>query len=157
LEGEVFGTAAVSGVCHAINLPLLGGNRRLNFPAEDIELTMLATQNGYRVRTDPHAIAYEHRAPNSIGEMFAFRVRRAGEYKQLLTSTASSRKEHGLSKAMRSIRRWQMTALPVLILTMLAAGIAATASGSWIAVIWVVIVFSVSVSAALRNQYEKIT
>ena len=150
LEGEAFGAAAVSGVCHAMKLPLLGVNRSVNFSAEDIELTMLATQNGYQVRTHPEAIAYEHRAPNSIGEMLEFRFRRAGDYKKVLTSPSSSRKEHGLTKAMRSIRRWQITAFPVLSLTMLLSSVVLSVFGMWTTVGFFLCMFVVSVLLWLR-------
>lgn len=151
LEGEAFGAAGVSGVCHVMKTSFLGPGARVHSPAEDIELTLLAARSGRRVRQNEHAIAYEHRVPNSLRDMCEFRTRRARDYKNVLSTWVDHPGGNDAARVVRLIRRWQMNVLPWLGVACLSTWVVCAVLGLWLPLALGVSAFSASTAVWLRS------
>lgn len=113
LEGEVFASAGISGVCYAINRKRF---RTLSNDAiaEDIHLGLDVSGRGHRVRTCPQAKAYELRVPQTIRDYLRFRRRRGASYANELVNLPSCQDPPLRWKLARWVRLWQFRGLPAL-------------------------------------------
>jgi cellulose synthase/poly-beta-1,6-N-acetylglucosamine synthase-like glycosyltransferase len=108
LEGEVFSSAGISGVCYAVNRNTF----RSIAPdaiAEDIHLGLDISARGYKVRICPRAVAYELRVPQTASEFLNFRRRRGVSYVNELVHSPSYIDPPLGWKIVRFIRLWQFT------------------------------------------------
>jgi cellulose synthase/poly-beta-1,6-N-acetylglucosamine synthase-like glycosyltransferase len=127
LEGEVWSSPGISGVCYAL--------RREAFPpldersqGEDVHLALSVAARGYRTRVCPLARVRELRVPRSFPDYLRYRRRRGSRYlAELSESSGGPRTPRGWRTA-QLVRRWQMTWLPRLVV--LAAVLAAVLAGS---------------------------
>ncbi len=108
LEGEMFSSAGISGVCYAINRNMFLSIAQ-DAIAEDIHLGLDISARGYRVRVSRRAIAYEIRVPHTPREFLKFRRRRGASYmNELVNSPVHPDPPWGWRMA-RFIRLWQFT------------------------------------------------
>jgi cellulose synthase/poly-beta-1,6-N-acetylglucosamine synthase-like glycosyltransferase len=108
LEGEIFSSAGISGVCYAVNKKMNHSIAK-NAIAEDIQLGLDVSARGYRVRLCRRAIAYELRVPQTPREFVQFRRRRGASYiNELKHSPAHPNPPIGWRLA-RFFRLWQFS------------------------------------------------
>jgi cellulose synthase/poly-beta-1,6-N-acetylglucosamine synthase-like glycosyltransferase len=108
LEGEVFSSAGISGVCYALNRNMFRSIAPSAI-AEDIHLGLDISARGYRVRICPKAVAYELRVPQTAREFVNFRRRRGVSYVNELVHSPTHTDPPLGWKIVRFIRLWQFT------------------------------------------------
>jgi cellulose synthase/poly-beta-1,6-N-acetylglucosamine synthase-like glycosyltransferase len=113
LEGEVFSSAGISGVCYALNRKMFLSIAE-DAIAEDIHLGLDVSARGYRVRINPEAQAWELRVPQTRQQFLRFRRRRGASYVNELLHPPSHGNPPSGWKFTRLIRIWQFAGVPWL-------------------------------------------
>src|SRR4030043_1422472 len=88
LEGEVFSSSGISGVCYAVNRSIFFTIAK-DAVAEDIHLGLDISARGRRVRICRRAVAYELRVPRGSLEFIQYRRRRGASYVRELRHSSS--------------------------------------------------------------------
>ena len=112
LEGEALSAAVVSGVCYAVRrtvaLPLIG-----QAYAEDVQLALVASGRGFRVRICRSAHATEIRVPQSARDLLRFRRRRGAGYVRELVRPSPAVRDAPLGwRLVRQVRLWHFLVMP---------------------------------------------
>jgi len=130
LEGEVWSSPGMSGVCYAM--------RRTAFSkllecvkAEDVRLALDAAARGYRVRICRQARVREMRVPKTFKDYLRFRCQRGRRYLTELSRSYPDSTGLWVWKIGQRIRRMQMTWVPIIaVVFVILAGIL-SASPEW--------------------------
>jgi cellulose synthase/poly-beta-1,6-N-acetylglucosamine synthase-like glycosyltransferase len=146
LEGEALSAAVVSGVCYALRraavLPLVGQAQ-----AEDVQLALVASGRGLRVRICRAAHATEVRVPQSAHDLLQFRRRRgAGYVLELLRSSATATEAPVGWRLVRHMRLWHFLVTPKLGAAVALAGAVLLCTPHWR---WAVLTLAAFVAPAL--------
>lgn len=144
MEGEIYGSAGSSGVCNAVYQSRFSNRFHSRNQADDIEWTLEATRNYQRARIIKEAIAYEHRVPDTLGEMIRIRARRAHGYHQVLFEGRGHGESRLEDHSVQQIRRMQMILNPALLLILLISAAGLLVTGSSLPVLWVAVLFLAS-------------
>jgi cellulose synthase/poly-beta-1,6-N-acetylglucosamine synthase-like glycosyltransferase len=130
LEGEVFSSSGVSGVCYAVRKPDV-----LPLPsdslAEDVSLALSAAAGGFRTRLSRKARATELRVPQTPAELLEFRRRRGSAYRDALLSNPPESTRSARAELVRHIRLWHFRGAPQLAIVVAAASLALLATPYW--------------------------
>lgn len=161
LEGEVWSSPGMSGVCYAMRRAAFS-NLMECAEAEDVHLALDAAARGYRVRMCRQALVREMRVPQTLLDYLRFRHQRGGRY--LTELSRSYPGNPGLQgwKIAQRIRQLQMTWVPrmAMLVGILAAGLIASPHWPWVlgAAAWFAL-FSLLLMAGARrfaNHREQI-
>lgn len=139
LEGEVWSSPGLSGVCYAMKRKafseLMAGAK-----AEDVHLALNAAARGYRVRICPQAHVRELRVPRTLPDYLHYRRQRGQRYRAELSRTYLGRGVWQGWKIQQWVRYWQMTWLPriALLVALLTAILLATPLWQWglVVILW---------------------
>ena len=149
LEGEVFSSSGISGVCYAVNRSIFFTIAK-DAVAEDIHLGLDISARGRRVRICRRAIAHELRVPQNAPEFLRFRRRRGASYiRELRHSSSHPRTPLGWKLA-RGLRLIQFTWVSWIGLAAALSGCFVLLSSAWPSVLAVGMVFLISLIALLR-------
>ncbi len=128
LEGEVFGSAAVSGVCFAVRREALGPLDD-TARADDIHVAQTVARRGFDVRVSRRAVVRELRVPSSWREFVGFRTRRGRRYLHELRRPWDDEGIPLRFAAVRFLRLWHMCVTPVVVGIVAAGGAVAAWGG----------------------------
>lgn len=149
LEGEVFSSSGISGVCYAVNRSIFFTIAK-DAVAEDIHLGLDISASGRRVRICRRAVAYELRVPRGSLEFIQYRRRRGASYvRELRHSSSYSRTPLGWKLA-RALRLCQFTWVSWIGLAAAVSGCFILFSTAWPKVLVVGTVFLFSLIVLLR-------
>ena len=149
LEGEVFSSSGISGVCYAVNRSIFFTIAK-DAVAEDIHLGLDISASGRRVRICRRAVAYELRVPRGSLEFIQYRRRRGASYvRELRHSSSYSRTPLGWKLA-RALRLCQFTWVSWICLAAAVSGCFILFSTAWPKVLVVGTVFLFSLIVLLR-------
>ncbi|MBN1221985.1 MAG: glycosyltransferase [Candidatus Aminicenantes bacterium] len=130
LEGEIFSSAGISGVCYAVNRNIFLSLAQ-DAIAEDIHLGLDISARGYRVRICREAVAHELRVPQTPQEFVRFRRRRGASYvNELVHSQAHTDPPIGWEIA-KFVRLWQFSLVGWFSLIMIASACFLAATRHW--------------------------
>jgi cellulose synthase/poly-beta-1,6-N-acetylglucosamine synthase-like glycosyltransferase len=149
LEGEVFSSSGISGVCYAVNRSIFFTIAK-DAVAEDIHLGLDISARGRRVRICRRAVAYELRVPQNAPEFLRYRRRRGASYiRELRHSSSHPRTPLGWKLA-RGLRLVQFTWVSWIGLAAALSGCFVLLSTAWPSVLAVGMVFLISLIVLLR-------
>ncbi|MGH7790336.1 MAG: glycosyltransferase, partial [Candidatus Binatia bacterium] len=147
LEGEAFGTAAVSGVCFAIRRSAVH-QLPPDCTAEDVHLALRASAAGKRVRICRAALATELRVPQTVSEFLRFRRRRGAGYVRELRR-ASELSAPPAWRLARAVRLFHFLVMPALTVTVAVMGLALLATAHWQWAVGAAVAFALPTLAVL--------
>jgi cellulose synthase/poly-beta-1,6-N-acetylglucosamine synthase-like glycosyltransferase len=157
LEGEIFASAGISGVCYAVHRNIFLSLAQYAI-ADDIHLGLDISARGNRVRICRRAIAHELRVPQTPQEFVQFRRRRGASYmNELVHSQARADPPIGW-KIAKFIRLWQFSWVSWLTLTMIVTACFLAGTGYWMFLLLLLTVLLASVIPLfffLSNHSEK--
>lgn len=147
LEGEAFGTAAVSGVCFAIRRSAIQP-LPADCTAEDVHLALRASAAGKRVRICRTALATELRVPQTVAEFLRFRRRRGGGYVRELRRAAQISAPPAWRLA-RAVRLFHFLVVPGLTVAVAVMGLALLTTARWQWAVGAAVAFALPTLAVL--------
>jgi cellulose synthase/poly-beta-1,6-N-acetylglucosamine synthase-like glycosyltransferase len=157
LEGEVFSSAGISGVCYAVKRDIFHSLAQ-DAIADDIHLGLDISARGNRVRICRRAIAHELRVPQTTQEFIKFRRRRGASYaNELLHSQNRADPPIGW-KIAKFVRLWQFYWVSWFALTMTGTACFLAGTRYWMFLFLLFAVLLVSVITQvffLANHLEK--
>jgi cellulose synthase/poly-beta-1,6-N-acetylglucosamine synthase-like glycosyltransferase len=157
LEGEVFSSAGISGVCYAVKRNIFLSLAQ-DAIADDIHLGLDISARGNRVRICRKAIAHELRVPQTNQEFVQFRRRRGASYaNELLHSQNHADPPIGW-KIVKFVRLWQFYWISWLALTMIVSAFFLAGTRYWMFLCLLSAVLLVSVITQiffLSNHLDK--
>jgi cellulose synthase/poly-beta-1,6-N-acetylglucosamine synthase-like glycosyltransferase len=149
LEGEVFSSSGISGVCYAVNRSIFFTIAK-DAVAEDIHLGLDISARGRRVRICRRAVAYELRVPRGALEFIQYRRRRGASYVRELRRSSSHPHIPLGWKLARGMRLCQFTWVSWIGLAAAVTGCFLLLSTVWPPVLAVGTVFLFSLIGSLR-------
>lgn len=156
LEGEVFSSAGISGVCYAVKRNIFLSLAQ-NAIADDIHLGLDISARGNRVRICRRAIARELRVPQTTQEFIQFRRRRGASYVNELVRSSHADPPLGW-KIAKFVRLWQFDWVSWFTLAMIVTACFLAGTGHWmfLFVLFAVLLVSVITQVLfLSNHLEK--
>lgn len=145
LEGEIFSSAGISGVCYAVNRKMFLSIAE-DAIAEDIHLGLDISARGYRVRKSPRAIAHEVRVPQTSHEFIQFRRRRGASYLNELKHSPSHPNPPRGWKLAKFVRLWQFSWISWLSLATIVSACILLLTQNWLHLLLPLGVFTIFVS-----------
>ncbi|MFN2375639.1 MAG: glycosyltransferase family 2 protein, partial [Candidatus Binatia bacterium] len=132
LEGEALSSAMVSGSCFALR-------RKSVFPLcedarmHDVNLALVASARGFRVRLCRQAVARDVRAPQNARDLVRFRLRRGRYYVSELRRSSDEPPGSPSWRLVHGIRLWHFLVSPALVtfLVVLGTGLLWTPAWPW--------------------------